>query len=95
VSDNIKWQKPARADAPALAGGQGGLSLEIERLAALDLDGLRIAWRNVFAKMAPAHLPKHLLIRIIAYRLQAIVSGDLDRKVQQMLDRVLAQLPQV
>ena len=85
----MKWQKPARPDAPASGGSRGDLSLEIERLADLDLDGLRIAWRNVFAKMAPAHLPKHLLIRIIAYRLQANASGDVDRKVRQMLNRLL------
>jgi hypothetical protein len=85
----MKWQKPARADAPALAGSRVSLELEIERLADLDLDGLRVAWRNVFAKIAPAHLPKHLLIRIIAYRLQANASGDVDRKVRQMLGRLL------
>jgi hypothetical protein len=91
MTDDKKWQKPARADAPASASSRPGFSLEIERLGDLDLDGLRIAWRNVFAKMAPAHLPKHLLIRIIAYRLQACASGDVDRKVRQMLNRLLDQ----
>jgi hypothetical protein len=31
------------------------------------------------------------MVRIIAYRLQAVAFGDLDRKVQQMLDRALNQ----
>jgi hypothetical protein len=60
---------------------------EIARLGALDISGLRLAWRNIFAKTAPTHLPKHLLVRIISYRLQANAYGDLDRKVAQMLDR--------
>jgi hypothetical protein len=60
---------------------------EIARLAALDIVGLRLAWRNIFAKTAPIHLPKHLLVRIISYHLQANAYGDLDRKVAQILDR--------
>jgi hypothetical protein len=60
---------------------------EIARLGALDIVGLRLAWRNIFAKTAPTHLPKHLLVRIISYRLQANAYGDLDRKVSQMLYR--------
>ena len=64
---------------------------EIARLSALDIVGLRLAWRNIFVKTAPTHLPKHLLVRIISYRLQANAYGDLDRKVAQMLDRHVRQ----
>jgi hypothetical protein len=64
---------------------------EIARLGALDNAGLRLAWRNIFVKTAPTHLPKHLLVRIISYRLQANAYGDLDRKVAQMLDRRATQ----
>jgi hypothetical protein len=39
---------------------------EIARLGALNIVGLRLAWRNIFAKTAPSHLPKHLLVRIIS-----------------------------
>jgi hypothetical protein len=46
-------------------------------LAALDLTGLRLQWRNVFGGSAPAHLPKLLLSRILAYRVQADAIGDL------------------
>jgi hypothetical protein len=46
-------------------------------LAALDLTGLRLQWRNVFGGSAPAHLPKLLLVRILAYRVQADALGDL------------------
>ena len=33
---------------------------EIARLGALDIAGLRLAWRNIFAKTAPTHLPNVL-----------------------------------
>jgi hypothetical protein len=33
----------------------------------------------MFRRQAPDHLPRHLLFRVIAYRLQAGLLGDLDR----------------
>ena len=36
---------------------------------------------------APAHLPHHLLYRILAYRLQADRLGDLDAETLRFLDR--------
>jgi hypothetical protein len=41
----------------------------------------------VFRRKAPDHLPRHLLYRIIAYRLQAERLGDLDRDTQRFLER--------
>ena len=41
-------------------------------------------------RKAPDHLPRHLLYRMIAYRLQAERLGDLDRDTQRFLDRVAA-----
>lgn len=35
-----------------------------------------------------AHLPRYLLVRIIAYRIQANAFGDLDRKTVQFLEQV-------
>ena len=52
--------------------------VEIARVRGLDLLGLQARWRTVFGRRAPAHMPKHLLVRIICYRLQADVHGDLD-----------------
>ena len=63
---------------------------EIAHLRDLDLPGLRARWRSVFRRKAPDHLPRHLLYRIIAYRLQAERLGDLDRDIQRFLDRVAA-----
>jgi hypothetical protein len=56
----------------------------------LDLHGLRARWRSVFRRKAPEHLPRHLLYRMIAYRLQAERLGDLDREIQRFLAQVAA-----
>jgi hypothetical protein len=44
----------------------------------------------MFGRRAPAHLPRHLLLRIIAYRLQADLHGDLDPATVRSLDRLRA-----
>jgi hypothetical protein len=61
---------------------------ELASLDGLDIDGLRMRWRKLFRSPAPAHLPRYLLLRIIAYRLQASVYCDLDRETVRFLDRV-------
>ena len=63
---------------------------EIAHLRDLDLHGLRTRWHSVFRRKAPDHLPRHLLYRMIAYRLQAERLGDLDRDTQRFLDQVAA-----
>jgi len=40
---------------------------------------------------APAHLPRHLLFAILAYRTQADRLGDLDHETKQVLDRTDAK----
>ena len=62
------------------------LDIEITRLRDLDLGGLRNHWQAVFGRPAPAHLPRHLLFRVVAYRLQADRFGDLDSESLRLLD---------
>jgi hypothetical protein len=64
---------------------------EIAHLRGLDLVGLRARWQSVFQRQAPAHLTRHLLFSIIAYRLQADRFGDLDHATRQVLDRTVAR----
>ncbi len=66
----------------------GELEDEIARLRDLDLATLRARWRTVFRRKAPEPLPRHLLFRILAYRLQAERLGDLDQETVRLLHRI-------
>ena len=46
---------------------------------------LRLQWRNHLGGAAPAHLPRWLLLRLLAYRLQAAAFGDLDKATLRLL----------
>jgi Protein of unknown function (DUF2924) len=72
--------------APALPDRKS-LDIEIARLRDLDVGELRARWPNVFRRKPPPHLPRHLLFRVLAYRLQADHLGDLDGESQRLLDR--------
>ena len=63
------------------------LDIEIARLRELDVGALRARWHTMFGRRPPPHLPRHLLFRILAYRLQADLLGDLDAESQRLLDR--------
>ena len=63
------------------------LNLEIARLRDLDVGELRGRWHTVFRRRPPPRLPRHLLFRVLAYRLQADQLGDLDGECQRLLDR--------
>jgi len=64
---------------------------DIAHLRGLDLKGIRSRWQSVFGRPAPAHLTRHLLFAVIAYRLQADRFGDLDHATRQVLDRTVAK----
>ena len=66
---------------------QKALGVEIARLRDLDVGALRSRWHAVFGRRAPPHLPRHLLFRVLAYRLQADHLGDLYGESQRLLDR--------
>jgi hypothetical protein len=63
------------------------LEREVARLRDLDVKALRARWHTVFRRRAPAHLPRHLLFRVLAYRLQVDRLGDLDDGTKRLLDR--------
>ena len=64
---------------------------EIAHLRGLDLKGIRSRGQSVFGRPAPAHLTRHLLFAVLAYRLQADHFGDLDHATRQVLDRTVAK----
>ena len=64
------------------------MAAEITALVSLDLYGLRVKWRKLFRRPAPEHLNRAILIRIIAYKMQARRFGDLDAKCIQALDAI-------
>jgi len=64
---------------------------EIAHLRGLDLRGLRARWQSIFQRPASAHLTRHLLFAVIAYRIQADRFGDLDHLTKQVLDRTVAK----
>ena len=67
------------------------IEVEVARLHDLDLADLRARWHTVFGRRPSVSLPRHLLFRVLAYRIQASAQGDLERDCQRLLDR--AALP--
>jgi hypothetical protein len=63
------------------------IDVEIARLRDLDIGQLQSRWHTSFGRRPHPHLPRHLLFRVLAYRLQADVLGDLDSENQRLLDR--------
>ena len=77
--------RPANARPKRL---QQSLNDEIAHLRDLDLNILRARWKGVFKSRPPEHLPKHLLIGTLAYRIQAQVYGDLDSATVRLLKQI-------
>jgi hypothetical protein len=65
-----------------------GFEAKLTELERLSLDDLRLRWRNNWGRIAPGPLSRGLLLRVMAYRLQAEAFGDLDRKTIRMLERL-------
>ena len=64
---------------------------EIAHLRGLDIHGLRLQWKSIFGRPAPMHLPRHLLFRILAYKVQADRFGDLDAETVRLLDDIATE----
>jgi hypothetical protein len=76
------------APQPATLQPGSDLEQEIAALARLDLAALRSRWRQRLRSAPPPQLSRALLLRLLAYRLQAKLLGDLDRETARMLDRL-------
>ena len=82
-SVGVKQGKPGLASAPADEAET--LDAMIAGLGDLDVDQLRLQWRNHLGGSAPAHLPRWLLMRLLAYSVQAAALGDLDKATLRLL----------
>jgi hypothetical protein len=66
------------------------MEAEIAHLRSLGLDEMRARWRSVFGRKVPTHLSRHLLFRIIAYRIQEDCFGGLKPETRRLLDQLAA-----
>ena len=57
----------------------------IAALVELDANGLCLQWRNHFGGTPPGHLPRWLLMKILAFRIQATAFGGLDKETLRVL----------
>jgi hypothetical protein len=66
---------------------KGALALDdmIAALVELDANGLCLQWRNHLGGTPPAHLPRWLLMKILAYRIQAAAFGGVDKETLRVL----------
>ena len=62
------------------------IDMEIARLRDLQLRDLQARWHTVLGRRPSPHLPRHLLFRILAYRLQADHFGDLDTENRRLFN---------
>ena len=76
-----------RANAP-LKRQQPSLDDEIAHLRDLDLKGLRMRWKGIFRGLPPDHFLRHLLVGMLAYRMQAQAYGDLDAATIRLLKQI-------
>ena len=67
------------------SSGASPLDPLIVGFADLDADQLRLQWRNHLGGAPPGHLPRWLLTRLLAQRLQAATLGDLDKATLRVL----------
>ena len=79
----VKCEEPCLGPAPPAEAEM--LDVMISGLSDLDADQLRLQWRNYLGGTAPAHLPRWLLLRVLAYRLHAAALGDLDKATLRLL----------
>ena len=75
------------SNSPPASASSGASPLDalIASFADLDADQLRLQWRNHLGGTPPTHLPRWLLARVLAQRLQAATLGDLDKATLRVI----------
>jgi hypothetical protein len=82
---------PQAAKGPVAATPGASLPLDasvlsiVANLEGHDLNGLRRQWRARLGGEPPTHLPRWLLIKVLAYRLQSDAFADLEQSIRRIL----------
>ena len=91
--DPIKGSRPSgagdgRIGARAAGFGSSAISLEIAGLADMDAEAVRRRWRAITGRQAPTRLPRHVLVRMLAWRLQIDAVGGPDLATEKFMERL-------
>jgi Protein of unknown function (DUF2924) len=78
-------KQPAKTAPAASAPLDASVLAIVAGLEGHDLNGLRRQWRAHLGGEPPLHLERRLLLRVLAYRLQADAFGGPDQAIQRML----------
>src|ERR1700692_2899274 len=73
------------ASVPPTPSSSETLDASVASLSGLNVDQLRLQWRNHLGGIARAHLPGWLLMRALAYRIHAAALGDFDKAILRRL----------
>jgi hypothetical protein len=85
VSSGQAAKRPVAATPGASLPLDASVLSIVANLEGHDLNGLRRQWRAHLGGEAPAHLPRWLLIRVLAYGLQSDAFADLDQSIRRIL----------
>ena len=77
----------------SLRRSQEEVSQELVELANLEIEALKGRWRKLTGKPAPDQLPRNLLVRLVAYRIQAAAFGDLESSSVKLLREIAKTRP--
>ncbi|MEE1657863.1 DUF2924 domain-containing protein [Microvirga sp. CF3062] len=80
------FKSPDHRQTAADAACQISVDQQLAELSTLHLQDLRVCWRKLL-RTQPPQLSRPLLLRLLAYRLQARAYGDLDRETVRYLNR--------
>ncbi|MCO5093600.1 DUF2924 domain-containing protein [Bosea sp. (in: a-proteobacteria)] len=79
------------AKRPPRSGKADSVGTAEDLPSAISAEALRAGWRRTIGKPMPRHLPQMLLMRVLAYRQQALRHGDLSRQALAELKRAAAR----
>ena len=71
-----------------MPGDAAKLEAELARLVELDFEMLKARWRSTTGLAAPVGVPRSVLLKMLAYRLQVDAFGDLDPDTARFLHRI-------